>query len=213
MDKHNVFVSYKFSDAVETRDKIIDVLKDRGHVYKGEKGIKPLRVADLTLKQYLSDMIYNTTVTIVIISPEVRFSDWVDWEIRYSLRQTSRDGRQSKRNGIVCVIQGKDNIRYSMISGQLIHYKDYNWVYQNSVYSPALSKYYLPKAIIDNMGTTFPSANTMIYGSFSSFQQKPPRLDYCVFVNEDDFVNNPDKYINEAFNRSKDDNYEVVVNE
>ena len=33
-----VFVSYKYSDAVSTRDKIIKKLSNNGTYYKGEKG-------------------------------------------------------------------------------------------------------------------------------------------------------------------------------
>ena len=38
-------------------------------------------------------------------------------------------------------------------------------------------------------------------------------LDYCVVVNEDDFLSNPTKYIHEAYLRSKNDKLQVKVNE
>lgn len=211
-DKHNVFISYKYSDAVNTRDKIIEVLGDRGHIYKGEKGYNPLNVADETLKDYLSNMIFNTTVTIVIISPCVIYSDWVEWEVRYSLRQTSRDGRQSKRNGIVCVIQGKDNYRVSMVGYDLIKYKDYRWAYKNDYANRAvLKRDILPKAIIDNMQTSFPPFNMIL----SNYLRQNYKLlpDYCVVVDEEDFIKEPDTYVNEAYRRAHDSEYEVKVNE
>ncbi|MDD3106450.1 MAG: TIR domain-containing protein [Bacilli bacterium] len=102
---HKVFVSYKFNDAAGTRDRIITALKGNGSYYKGEVGYKALEIADSTMKQYLGSMIFDSTVTVIIISPNVTQSKWVDWEIKYSLENHTRRDCSSGRNGIVCVIQ------------------------------------------------------------------------------------------------------------
>ena len=192
-----VFVSYKYSDAVDTREEIRKKLGNEGHYYNGEKGFVALQNADSTIKEYLKRMIFGTSVTIVIISPQVIYSDWVDWEIRYSLRQPSRDGRTSYRSGIVCVIQdckdmwGNYNTSWALDRGR--EYK----------------KQVFPKAIVENLQTTFPSIESIIKNSMLGDRIMP---DYCVIVSESVFKSNPSKYIEEAYNRAHNDEYKVVVN-
>lgn len=194
---HNVFVSYKFSDALDTREEIRKKLGKEGHYYNGEKGFVALEKADSTIKEYLKQMIFGTSVTIVVISPNVTLSNWVDWEIRYSLRQPSRDGRTSLRNGIVCVIQnqkdwwGNENCNWA---------KDSNGRYSKSIF---------PRAIVDNLQTYFP-ANPYYNVYFGN--NVPTVKDYCVLVSESSFKNDPDKYIQEAYDRAHDETYEIVVN-
>ncbi|MGL6264052.1 TIR domain-containing protein [Aeromonas jandaei] len=105
------FISYKYSESQELRDKIIEALGDDATYYQGETADSP----DLTdtsaenIKKNLKDMMYGTSVTIVIISPNMAKSKWIDWEIEYCLKAISRDGRTSKTNGIVGVIQKHNN--------------------------------------------------------------------------------------------------------
>ena len=173
-----VFVSYKYSDGRDCKDRIMLKLNNQGNVYKGEKGFNDLSsYASSTIKSYLSDMIYDSSVLLVVISPKVSQSDWVDWEIGYALRNTSRDGRASKRNGIVCVIQ-KDYYTGSS-----------SWAYD---YKGDVYETYLPRRIVQNMQET--------YGALSIFER--PNRDYCVIVTESTFMSDPQKYIERAYERS-----------
>jgi hypothetical protein len=61
-----------------------------------------------TIKEKLKDMIFPTSVTIVVISPNMKKSDWMEGEIKYSLRTQTRGLRTSRPNGIVCVVQKSD---------------------------------------------------------------------------------------------------------
>ena len=156
-----------------------------------------LNKADSTIKEYLKDMIFDTSVTIVVISPEVIYSDWVDWEIRYSLRQPSRFDSTSFRNGIVCVIQsqkdwlGNENCQWAL---------DHNGKYRKNIF---------PQAIIDNMQMYF---NEQAYiNSLFGFKTNC-RKDYCVLVSESAFKRDPSRYIEQAYERAHDSSYEIVVN-
>lgn len=194
---HEVFVSYKYKDAVDTREEIRKKLGKEGHYYNGEKGFVALEKADATIKNYLKDLIFGTSVTVVVISPMVKYSDWVDWEIRYSLRQPSRDGTRSFRNGIVCVVQncrdcyGNENTNWA---------KDYNGKYRKDIF---------PQAIIDNLQQTF-SNSSSYYSLFGAVDRNVK--DYCVVVSESTFKSDPTSYIEEAYSRAHDSDYEVVVN-
>lgn len=190
----NVFVSYKFSDAFTTREKIRNKLGNEGHSYNGERGFVALEKADSTIKEYLKEMIFRTSVTVVVISPMVKYSNWVDWEIRYSLRQPSRDGTTSLRNGIVCVIKNQKDV---------YGYENVKWA-QNS--SGDYRRDIFPEAIVDNLAFTFPNYRDYLYGSATN------KKDYCVVVSESTFMSDPSKYIEEAYRRAHDSSYQITVN-
>ena len=111
---HKTFISYKYSEARDLRDRIIDALGDDATYYKGETSDSP----DLTdtstenIKKNLRNMMYDTSVTIVIISPNMKNSKWIDWEIEYCLKSITRKDRTSHTNGVVGVIM-KYNGGYS----------------------------------------------------------------------------------------------------
>ena len=73
---HKTFISYKYSEAQNLRDRIIKALGDDASYYKGETSDSP----DLTdtstenIKKNLKDMMYDTSVTIVVISPHIKVS-------------------------------------------------------------------------------------------------------------------------------------------
>jgi hypothetical protein len=101
------FISYKYSEARGMRDRILRALGDDATYYQGETSISP----DLTdtstenIKRRLTDMMYDTSVTIVVLSPNLMQSKWVDWEIEYCLKEISRKGRTSRTNGVIGVVQ------------------------------------------------------------------------------------------------------------
>lgn len=100
---HKTFISYKYSEAQRLRDDIIKALGDDAKFYQGERSDSP----DLTdtstenIKKNLSDMMYDTSVTIVIISPHMKESKWIDWEIEYCLKKIERKGRTSHTMGLL----------------------------------------------------------------------------------------------------------------
>lgn len=81
---HKTFISYKYSEAQGLRDDIITALGKDANYYKGETSDSP----DLTdtstenIKKNLRDMMFDTSVTIVIISPNMKESKWIDWEFK-----------------------------------------------------------------------------------------------------------------------------------
>ena len=211
MSKHEVFISYKYSDAWKTRDKLIAKLSNHGHFYRGERGYCPLNLADSSLKQYLADMIFGTSVTIVIISPQVTWSDWVEWEIKYSLRKTTRNGIQSQRNGIVCVIQGQDRTVFSSTAYSLKTVSSSDWAYMSYFGNKKIRKECLPEIISSNMEETFGPFGEY-FGYLSSREDNYDLEDYCVVVSESTFLSNPDKYIDEAFRRAYNPEFKVHIN-
>lgn len=123
-----VFISYKYADdnvqvlspydiwhsvtvrdyvtafqTIATRDKII--------VNKGENDNEDLsRLSETTIWNKLRDRIYDSTVTVVFISPNMRVPykeekyQWIPREISFSLREQSRSDRTSNPNALLFVV-------------------------------------------------------------------------------------------------------------
>lgn len=176
------FISYKYSESIDLRDKIIRKLGKDAQFYRGENGYSE----DLSnhssnmIKKYLSDMIYQTSVAIVILSPNMLQSNWMEWEIQYALSNYSRDGRTSKTNGIVAVIQNEYNWSSSTYNSTWI-YDCYGNIRRDKLF----------QIIKSNMNN-----NTEQY--FKTLSK-----DYISIVSESTFLSNPNKYIEEAYEKSQ----------
>lgn len=174
------FISYKYSDVVENkgnqnlRDRIICSLGADARFYQGENGYTK-DISDRSaeyIKSTLKDMIYNTSVTIVIVSPNMKQSDWIEWELSYSLRNVPRGNYTSRPNGIVAVVQRGNNYYFPYLWA-----KDYNGNWNTSMMSPTIAK---------NQGNKKYNAPWQLSSN------------YITIVTEDEFLRNPNKFIEEA---------------
>ena len=82
---HKTFISYKYSESKELRDKIIKALGNDATYYRGENvdSKDMTNYKRETIRKNLADLMYDTSVTIVILSPNMRDSEWIGWEIYY----------------------------------------------------------------------------------------------------------------------------------
>lgn len=66
---HKTFISYKYSEARKLRDKIIEKLGADATYYQGETSDSPdlTDYTTETIREHLKDMIFGSSVTIVII--------------------------------------------------------------------------------------------------------------------------------------------------
>ena len=191
---HKTFISYKFSEAQKLRDRIITALGDAAIYYKGETSDSP----DLTdyqtetIKSHLKDMIFDTTVTIVIISPNMKQSKWIDWEIEYSLKKISRDDRTSLRNGIVAVIQKVDS--------------RYDWFKQISTSNDGCSVIrYKNELVYDIINNNRYNQSPKVYACTQCQCVDALYGSYISYVEEDEFLQNPLKHIEYAYEKCKND--------
>ncbi len=120
-----IFVSYKYrdNDVKELKnvkgltwpcdyvDYIKNAILSADDIYKGEGSEEDLSDWDEDkIWNHLKGKIYDSSITIVLISPNMKVpwkwqrSQWIPWEISYSLRETTRNDRTSHRNAILAVV-------------------------------------------------------------------------------------------------------------
>jgi hypothetical protein len=133
-----IFVSYKYADDqvnnlesgenstvrdyVDEFERIVDSSDD---IFKGESDGEDLSdLSDDTIWETLKDRIYDSSVTIVFISPGMKETgkkdrdQWIPWEVSYSLKETSRKNKKgesvtSHSNAMLAVVIPDDNNSYT----------------------------------------------------------------------------------------------------
>mgnify|MGYP000849558212 CR=1 FL=1 len=133
-----IFVSYKYADDqvynlksdenstvrdyVDEFERIVDSADD---IYKGESEGEDLSdLSDDTIWEKLKDRIYDSSVTIVFISPGMREigkndrDQWIPWEVSYSLKETSRKNKNgesvtSHSNAMLAVVLPDEDNSYT----------------------------------------------------------------------------------------------------
>lgn len=219
-----IFVSYKFADnQVENlsiyenstvRDyvtKFEEILDPSDNIYKGESDGEDLsNLSEETIWKKLKDRIYDSSVTVVFISPGMRDTtkkdeeQWIPWEISYSLKEVSRknkngDAVTSRSNAIVAVVLPDENGSYSYYleknncctSGCTTHHTDklFSIIRKN--------KFNLKDA---NKKVCSSTGSTIWYGEYS----------YIKAVKWNNFISNYNTYIESACERQDNiDDYEI----
>jgi MTH538 TIR-like domain (DUF1863) len=206
-----IFITYKHNDtgvysprgdimtAREYVNFLVTELTAYEHISKSEHDGEDLRrFKDETIESKLRDQIYDSSITIVLISKNMKEAgsedeQWIPWEISYSLKEVSRDGRISHTNAILAVVIPDENGSYEYFV------KEY----------PCGCNIWSHSSMFNIIGKNM-------------FNRKQPKRSFCanhgqVHIKEDhsyiypvkwgEFVGNIDKYINIALaaNENLDD--------
>lgn len=218
--KRKVFVSYKYSDKSVCRlnnvpfletttarhyvDELTEILKDEGHVYKGENDDESMEsLADATIGSKLGDKIFDSSVTIVLISKGMKENrpekdQWIPWEISYSLKEQTRNYGRSKTNGVIAVVLPDERGSYEY------------YITQDTICNCRnLNTSFLFQILRDNMFNIKKPNRRMCEGSWVYSGDSS----YIQSVRWDDFIKNPSKYINKAIElRDRIDEFEIIKN-
>lgn len=127
---HDVYPVPRYSDYNPKVRDYVSWLEDKfqnrtEHLYKGESDNEDLSLySEDYIWNKLKDKIYDSSLTIVLVSPNMKESyrweksQWIPWEISYSLRRTPRSSYTSQRNAMLAVILPKRNGDYTYYSRQ-----------------------------------------------------------------------------------------------
>lgn len=225
-----IFVSYKYADSDVYKltcsndylgawgtctvrnyvNEMEKVLNNIDHIYKGESDGEDLsQLSDYTIWNKLRDRIYDSTLTIVMISKGMREfwkedkNQWIPREISFSLKETSRKDSSgnsvtSSTNGLLGIIIPDMTGSYSYFTGTK-NCCDSNCTYYNIN---------ILFSILKNNMFNIKNPNTKLCADGSIIYNGDPSYMFC--VRWEDFINNPDLYINKAYEiRDKIDEYNV----
>lgn len=208
---HKVFVSYKYKDSdvaplegysKETARDYVDYLQDNkfsgDDLNKAENDDEDLSVfKDETIRTKLKDKIWDSSVTLVLISPNMveRFkaekNQWIPWEVSYSLRTQTKANSRSLPNALIAVTLPD---RFNSYKYFITHwtYTDENSKKEKNVTTIHFDQTFqiIHKNMFNQKNPITEEINgeTVYFGAYS----------YMIAVKWEDFISNIDSYINRA---------------
>lgn len=226
---YKIFVSYKYHDDSvyplsnplnwysSTRSTVRDYV-DRlesyfdytSNIYKGESDNEDLSyLPDDVIWEKLKDRIYDSSVTIVMISPNMKEpyrserSQWIPWEVAYSLRETTRGDRTSHSNAVLAIILPDKNHNYNYFIEPFSYQRaDGQWCNGEDPVFSIIRKNMNNKWRFDS----FLSLNYGIYMPSTNDES------YIPCVTWDDFILQPMRYIDCAVRRKENiANYRITT--
>jgi len=124
----SIFTSYKYGDrnvygrgqtVRDYVDELQELLEEDEHVNKGEPdGVDLSKLEDDAIRQILANRMFYSSVTIVVISPnmveknELEREQWIPWEASYSLQTKTRQDGKSYPNAMIAVAVPDANDSY-----------------------------------------------------------------------------------------------------
>lgn len=207
-----IFISYKYADDnvmnirnqsnSTVRDYVDEIMKNRLHdsdIYKGEEDGNDLsQFKDEKIKTHLKDKIHDSSIILVLISPSMKTSEpentqWIPWEISYSLKEITRDGKTSGSNGIVAVILPDSN-------------NSYEYFIQDAKCGPGCCIRYQTKKTFEIIAGNMFNKEDAPSGKCGSHENKKVYYSedsYIELVKWEYFKSDPQKYINNAEEKRK----------
>lgn len=228
--RRKIFVSYKYADSDVYKlttgndfigawgvctvrdyvDKMEELLDNTDHIYKGESDGEDLsQLSEETIWNKLRDRIYDSTLTIVMLSKGMRVTwetdknQWIPREISYSLKETSRKDKNgnpvtSTTNALLAVIIPDLTGSYSYFTGTK-SCCDSGCTYYNTQTLFSIMKNNMFNIKNPN-SKQCDDGSTVYYGDSS----------YMCCVKWEDFITDVNKYIEKAYEiRDKKDDYDI----
>lgn len=221
---HKIFISYKYADTqVKTLegqwntsvrdyvDKLEDYIKDKSdHVYKAEQDGDDLSNLDEdTIWEKLKDRIFDSTLTIVMISKGMKDAyasdqdQWIPWEVKYSLQEETR------RNSSGNPVRSSSNALLAIVLPD--YNNDYSYYLQDKNCCASGCRLYKTDFLFNILkNNTFNIKSPDNYNCETGSTIYHGDCSYMSSVKWCNFIQNPEKYINKAYNiQSKINQYNI----
>jgi len=221
-----IFVSYKYGDTyvqdlniyedtflgkqkVQTKarhyvNELASILSSEDHIYKGEDDGQSLAdFSDEYIASSLRDKIYDSSITIVLVSKGMKHiwsaekDQWMPWEISYSLKEYTRQGRTSLSNGILVVVLPDEfgSYAYYLTHDSVCNCTSYNTTFLFQILRDNMFNKKEPNTSLCSNGTT------VYHGEYS----------YIKSVKWEDFISSPNYYLNKAIElRDNKEQYNIT---
>ena len=177
-------------------DKVESYFEHTDNQYKGESDNEDLSyLSEDAIWERLKTKIYDSSVTIVMISPKMKEqykserSQWIPWEIAYSLRETTRGDRTSHSNAVLAVVLPDKSYQYTYFT-EPFSYQSPNGIFNSgndSVFS----------IIRKNMNNRL-NFNNSFFAGHGMFNISVGDESYIPSVTWDDFIKTPMRYVEYA---------------
>lgn len=195
---HKCFISYKKEDKYY-REEIDKLFNERDVINRGLDKVINSDDGDYIMKKIREDYLKDSTVTLFLIgehSSENEGEDYLgqdkNYFIKKELQSSLYNGQGNTRNGILGVVIP------SM----------YDSIYKGKYTCQTCGKSHNNVAINDNTVIKEFSENYYLEPHDGCGWSEDER--YCVLVKWDDFIVNPEKYINKAYEKRNTDLYDKV---
>ena len=190
-----VFISFRYSDGHIYKDVLVSKFNDSDDIINCSEAVDRSKMSEETIKKYLYEKLKNTSVTIVLLTPQAinhqknyfgNIDDWIYDEIRYSLE----DRENNRSNGLIAV--------YTPEAEEFLLEK-------HDGYTTIKDFENLTRKNMFNIKTRYKHCTT------------PDRYDtdfdhYCSLVSWSDFIAKPNYYIDKAiYKRENKEQYDLTV--
>lgn len=190
---HKCFISYKKEDQIY-RDKLVKLFDRSDVIDKSLNRTIESEDGDYIMKVIRRDYLSDSTVTIFLIGEHSSENEGTDWFgrphnyfIQRELQASLYNGTGNTRNGILGVVIPEM----------------YERIYKGSYTCSVCGRTHNYVDIDDNTVIREFSANYYIVPHESCGWSEDER--YCVLVKWDDFIRNPERYVDMAFDKRKSD--------
>ncbi len=200
----NVFISFRFSDGEEYKEKLVEIFKDEDVIDYSEDQDRS-HMSEDSIRTFLYDKLKRTSITIVILTPKAvdykkdylsgKYDDWLYDELRYSL-----EDRADNRTNAVLALYTKE--AEDLLFSHTTHTCDVCNEKSNVKSIKNFSN--LVKKNMMNIKSTY--KNNKCNNVYDSMLDS-----YCSLIEFDSFINDPDLYLENAISkRDRKHEFELV---
>lgn len=190
-----VFISFRYSDGHIYKDALVNKFDNSDDIINCSEAVDRTKMSEETIKKYLYEKLKNTSVTIVLLTPQAinhqknyfgNIDDWIYDEIRYSLE----DRKNNRCNGLIAVYTPEAETFLLERHEGYTTIKDFENLTRKNMF---------------NIKSRYKHCST------------PDRYDsdldhYCSLVSWSDFVSKPNYYIDKAiYKRENKEQYGLTV--